>query len=84
MTKEELETLYKNCDSEDDFDYDKYEETINDRNGACFTYNKEERNDTYDQAMIDYMEEQGFVIYDDPYSQNMCCNVGWVVFPPIK
>lgn len=84
MTKEELDALYESCDSEGDFDYDKYEETINDHNGAWFKYNEEDRHDTYDEAMIDYMKEQGFVVCDDPYSKNSCCIIGWVVFPPIK
>mgnify|MGYP000851018655 CR=1 FL=1 len=84
MTKEELETLYKSCVIKDDFNYNKYEEIIINHDGAWFKYSEEDRRDTYDKAMIDYMKKQGFLVYDDPYSRNSCCVIGWVVFPPIR
>lgn len=84
MTKEELEALYESCMIKDDFDYNRYEETILNNNGVWFKYNEEDRHDTYDKAMINYMKKQGFVVHDDPYSKNSCCIIGWVVFPPIK
>ena len=83
MTKEELEELYENCKLEhDNFDFMKYDKAINDCKGAWFYYNVQERNDTYDKSMIDYMAKNGFVVHDDPFCENMSYGVGWVVFPP--
>ena len=83
MKKEELDKLFESCVLEyEDFDYDKYQETIEAQNGAWFYYNNQERNDVYDESMIDYMKEHGFIVYDDPFCETQFDGTGWVVFPP--
>lgn len=82
MTELALKLLYDSCVLINGrFDHDKYQNEIDARNGAWFTYNLQEYEDTYDEAMIDYMRKQGLIVLDDPYSQSMYRAVGWVVFP---
>ncbi len=81
MTKEELQELYESCLPWEDFDDGKYQTEIKNRKGAWFTYNNEDSKDYYDESMIDYMKEQGFIVLDDPYAEEMCDAKGWVVFP---
>jgi hypothetical protein len=80
MTEEDFKLLYENCNLDDDFDFEKYEDEIINNQGALFQYSLEDSDDTYDEAMIDYMKEQGFKVYDDPGNDEY--QIGWVVFPP--
>jgi hypothetical protein len=85
MTEEELCELCNSCVLEnEEFDYYKYEEEIKNRNGAWFYYNNDERHDVYDESMINYMREQGFIVYDDPFCEEHFNGTGWVVFPDTK
>jgi hypothetical protein len=85
MTEEELYELCNSCVLEnEDFDYSKYEQEIKNRSGAWFYYNNDERHDVYDESMIDYMKEQGFIVYDDPFCKEHFNGTGWVVFPDTK
>lgn len=85
MTKEELEALYESCVTEDDFDFDKYDETISNNNGVWFRYNHIERDGIYNKTLVNYLKKQGFVVYDDHFSQKYVdYGYGVVIFPPIK
>ncbi len=81
MTEDELKKLHESCCVDGDFDFIKYHEVIESYKGAWFSYNNQERNDTYDRAMINYMKKSGFIVYDDPFGKDWDFT-GWVVFPP--
>jgi len=83
MTKEELDKLFYSCVfGYENFNYEKYQQAIEEQNGAWFHYNDQERTDVYDESMIDYMKKCGFIVYDDPFCEMLFSGTGWVVFPP--
>lgn len=86
MTEEELQKLYESClDEERQLDWNKYDAGIKASGGVWFSYCNQDRQEIYRQEgalqVVEYMEEQGFIVFEDPYCED-CDVTGWVVFPP--